>query len=493
LQSTAPPWRAAGAFSAHDPETDVKHGRDRSARIFIVCACGLAFVLGILMAHLKVFPYGQFQVAAKTLGALYDHAAFDGSDYFGEYIEPAGTGTEPPAESRWTVLDETIARLPVLAFGGRNQYLEQCPEQGCVAVAYGTDGGIRRSWPYRPARIFAGDITDGAYPHEFVAFDPLFAARPIGVARYDDGDVLVSFQSSIDSVFPFGLGVARIGADGDIRWTRFDYSHHWPHLMDDGTALVPSMKIGESSLDFDLGAPPDEWDADMPCETGHPHLDTIQRISHSGALLEEIPLIPLFVNSNWLGLLPTTTDFCDPLHLNFIDEIDEDATGDLDPGDLVISLRNISSFAILDRETHEIEQMASGNFLQQHSVQHLSGSKFLIFDNQGGDRFASGSRIIEYDLATGSERRIFPNADTPDAYRGVYSEVAGHIAVSPDKSRILATFSNAGRAFEIELSTGRLLAVFDNVHDLSAADVPEAARPGPARFRLYGMAYLEGE
>jgi hypothetical protein len=89
------------------------------------------------------------------------------------------------------------------------------------------------------------------------------------------------------------------------------------------------------------------------------------------------------------------------------------------------------------------------------------------------------------------ERRIFPNADVPEAYAQVFSDTAGHLAISPDRRRVLASFTHAGRAFEVDIASGRLLAVYDSVHDISAVpDVPEDERDLAGRFSIYGMSYL---
>ena len=154
----------------------------------------------------------------------------------------------------------------------------------------------------------------------------------------------------------------------------------------------------------------------LECRTDRPQLDTIQILDGTGGLVDEIELVPIFLRSNWAWLLAESTDFCDPLHLNYIDEIGANAGLGLAAGDLVLSLRNLSRFVIFDPKTRKIKRIVSGGFLRQHSVRHLYGSKFLIFDNRGGDELGPPSRIVELDLATGVERRIFPNADTPKAY-----------------------------------------------------------------------------
>ena len=69
------------------------------------------------------------------------------------------------------------------------------------------------------------------------------------------------------------------------------------------------------------------------------------------------------VESPYAALLWHTTDPCDPLHLNSVRRIEdaEDAIDDsagIAAGDLVVSLRNLSAFAIRDGEKHHI---SSGN------------------------------------------------------------------------------------------------------------------------------------
>lgn len=458
--------------------------------IFIFSVFVAAFLGGTLTAHFDVFPYPNIRDAGRTLKALIERETTE-QVYFGAHIEPTAFPASDAANRRWRILDKSAPRLPVIAFGGLNQYLELCPDLGCLAVTFDAEGTVTETWPYRPVDIYAADITGGAYSHELLAFDPIMNAVPIGVNRYADGDILVNFQSR-GSIFPFGMGVARIGQDGTPRWTRFDFSHHWSDLTADGIAYVPSLTVGGRSLNFDFGTEPSPRRFMLKCDTDRPQLDIVQLIDASGGVVEEIELVPIFLESNWAGLLPETTDFCDPLHLNYIDEIGADAGPGLSAGDLVVSLRNISRFVVLDRVTREIKRVVSGGFIQQHSVRHLSGLKFLIFDNQGGDLQGPASRIVELDLATGVERRLFPNASTPEPYAPVYSATFGHLDISPDRSRILASFSDAGRAFEVDVASGRLLAVYDNVHDISSIrEVPKDERERAGRFSIFGMSYLK--
>lgn len=451
-----------------------------------------AFLAGIYTGHYETFPYPSIREAASTLRVLIEPQEASETEYFGNRIEPTAIPASHAQKTRWTILDTSTSRLPIIANGGLNQYLEHCHEDGCLAVTFDSNGNITETWPYRPTEIFSLDITGNAYPHELSGFEPRVDVSPMSVRRYGNGDLLVNFWSRGGGIFPPGMGIARVMPNGMPRWTRFDYSHHWSTLGTDGTAYVPSLRVGDGSLSFTQGSEPSPRHHTLKCNSGRPRLDIVQVVDGAGAVVEEIDLVPIVLRSNWSGLLPETTDFCDPLHLNYVDVVGVDAGPELAAGDLVLSLRNLSRFVILDPTQREIRRVVSGGFVQQHSVHHLSGSKFLLFDNRGGDILGPASRVVELNLATGVERRVFPNSDTPDAYAQVFSSTSGYLDISPDRKRVLASFTHAGRAFEIDIESGRLLAVFDNIHDTSSVpDVPADEQMWAGRFSIYGMSYVK--
>ncbi len=189
-------------------------------------------------------------------------------------------------------------------------------------------------------------------------FDPRTDIHPIGMKIYADGDFLVSFHAIGSRNFPYAAGVTRMGPDGEPRWTRFDYSHHWPTLDADGTAYVPGLKIGDEPLPS-IG---ERWahSLNLPCDSGRPILDTVQVIDGDGRLIEEIELMPILLRSNRVELVRQSERGCDPLHLNYIDIVGADAGPGLVAGDLVLSLRNLSRFAILDPRTRRIKRVVGG-------------------------------------------------------------------------------------------------------------------------------------
>ena len=160
----------------------------------------------------------------------------------------------------------------------------------------------------------------------------------------------------------------------------------------------------------------------------------------------------------------------------------------------MVSLRNLSAFAILDGETARLKLLVRGGFFQQHSVQHLEGSTFLMFDNLGHDDVGGPSRLLMVDISDGRETTIFPNDTTPEALRGLFSRYRGYIDISNDRERAIVAFTDASVAVEVRLSDGEVLNTFTSLHDLSDIEQFSEERMTVAgRFRLFGIDYVEAQ
>lgn len=97
----------------------------------------------------------------------------------------------------------------------------------------------------------------------------------------------------------------------------------------------------------------------------------------------------------------------------------------------MVSLRNISAFAILDGDTYRLKRLVQGRFFGQHSVKFLEGSRFLMFDNLGREGRHGPSRLLMVDVEDGTETTIFPNDRTPAHLRNMYLVKGGEISISP--------------------------------------------------------------
>ena len=279
-------------------------------------------------------------------------------------------------------------------------------------------------------------------------------------------------------------------------WVRSDYSHHWPTIFSspDGQelALVPGMTLvnvpDEEKLDNRLSG---SWTS---CRE-HNEADHLVLMNGDGAVLQDIRLIDMILESPFAAMLFHTISPCDILHLNYIDRIREDVRDipGVVPGDYVVSLRSISAFGIVDGQNGEVKLMVRGTFIHQHSVQHLSGSEFILFDNHGADVETGPSRILVVDLAGGAvrERTLYPTDETPEDLR-IYSRIRGNIEISEDRERLILSSSDPGIGLELQVSDGNVLNVFRNIHDMSGLRLNlEDAGDMAIYFALLDLQYVE--
>lgn len=455
---------------------------DRAARLLFVAAVILTtFAIGWRVGAFKIFPHGALSKAFKT--AKVQIELLTGKSPLFKYLKFVNIAPDRVEIHRFEFIAADALADPILVPGGMGKFVEYCPgHPGCLAVEYDGAGELIHAYPYRPEEIEkTTPIADFPYEQP-LGFSMRDAVYPSGVSRYPNGDLLVVFQSEYS--FPFGRGIARIGRDGRPIWYRRDYSHHESHITEGDVALVPSLRIGERPITFNYRY---GWEVSS---CSNPYYDFVHFIDGEGRLLKEISIMDTLLESPYAPILHT--DPCDPTHLNFVHELREDAAGGgIGPGDLVVSFRNIDTFAILNSNDHRLKRLVRGSFFRQHSVLHLEGTKFLMFDNLGRDDRYGPSRLLMIDIADGQETTLFPNDSTPAPLRNLYSGNKGGISISPDRRRVIITHTWAKKAVEVRLRDGAVLTVFNSVHDGSHLDaLPEERKTKAVAFELRAIRYI---
>jgi hypothetical protein len=182
--------------------------------------------------------------------------------------------------------------------------------------------------------------------------------------------------------------------------------------------------------------------------------DTIVILSPDGEPRETISLVDVLRGSPYAYLLPSVSqvDFAslwdkdeefhlDLLHTNHVEVFDgrlEDRSPLFRKGNMLVSIRNMSSILILDGETREVVWLwGPGNLTYQHHPTLLDSGNILVFDNG-----ASASRVVELD---------------PEGYRVVWSFSGGEEFFSKTRGsclrlangNTLVTESDTGYVFEV--------------------------------------------
>ena len=381
---------------------------------------------------------------------------------------------------------------PVLVGGGAGMFLEHCPPSprsaalgGCLAVEYSRNGEVSRAVPFRLLAIEAANIlsknnlhlSDKYYSYR-QAFWPDVIVR--SVSPYPGGDLLVHLR--VSHPFPFGGGVARVAPDGQPRWFRKDYSRPWPHIIDDNLALVRSRRPQRITKTFLVS----HKEKLKECEGGEWRADAINLIDGRGRLLDEIDLREALLESPYSILFDRDFNWCDnPAFTNSIHQLGAEVSGanNIAPGDIVASFPFLNAFGIISQNNRRLKELIRGNFIQQQGIRHLEKARFLMFDSDNS--IYDSPRLLMFDLATGKETTLFPRDHTPThlrpavfaTYRYTSMRIGMHLAVSPDRQRVLFGERKTGRAFELRLSDGRVLNIFRQLHDLSSIDdIPDPFR-----------------
>lgn len=212
-----------------------------------------------------------------------------------------------------------------------------------------------------------------------------------GSAIASNGDLIANFEH---------LSTVRINACGEVVWKLPNLGHHSVHIEESSTIWVGSENYFESGSTPFPGhkAPLKSW--------------TLQQISPDGEILETIPVIEILMKNDLLGLVYMSSTSRetfvsgDTLHLNDIETFPDNLESEIfSPGDLMISLRNINSILVIDREDHSVKFRSSGRFLRQHDPDFISGDRILVYDNrnlevQNNDP-RRRSRILSVDARTG--------------------------------------------------------------------------------------------
>jgi hypothetical protein len=149
------------------------------------------------------------------------------------------------------------------------------------------------------------------------------------------------------------------------------------------------------------------------------------KVSPSGKVLQVVSVADLILNSGLEFLLYGSANpnvNFDPIHLNQITPILCDS-GVFKKGQILISLRNISTILLIDPASESVVWHGSGNWMNQHCVMPVGPSTFSVLDNHS---FASGqywlnsawrTKVITHNIETGQTAEVRFKGESPREFR----------------------------------------------------------------------------
>jgi hypothetical protein len=286
-----------------------------------------------------------------------------------------------------------------------------------------------------------------------------------GVILLESGDVVFNFD---------GLGLVRLDPCGKVVWRLAQLTHHSVHLDEDGTLWVPS-KRNHRAYDsrFANHAPPFIE-------------STLLQTSQDGEILREVSVLELLVRNGYAGLLYLsaihkrhTVVSGDTMHLNDIELFPQSiAPGFFQPGDVMISLRNINTVLVFSLDNLQIKFIRIGEFIRQHDPDFLDGNTISLIDNRNIARDSDWQR--NHEIAR-SRIVIVPAAtDQPPVYlefEDFYTSIGGKHQWLPN-GNLLITSPRQGRAFEVN-SQGSMVWEYINIVDAKHVGFMEEVRRYP--------------
>jgi hypothetical protein len=416
--------------------------------LFLVSACFLAFLYGVVASRYQLFPYpvlAQAVAAARSIG----------SEPFRPYATPLR-----PAD---LVRDERAASpgLTLLTLLGPNKemLIRIVDLEGTTVHEWRVDWF--EIWPDHDHLDPQGQPGPQSLPGETPQSRP--GTHIHGADLLDNGDVVFNFEH---------LGLVRLDACGGVVW-RLPYRTHHSLEVDAAGDIWASGQINHYQT-----PPP------LPNHQAPVVQYTVLHISPDGHIIDEIPVDAILRENDRFGLLYMSSLANrrvevrgDTLHLNDVEPVPTGMTpGLFRPGDVMISLRNINTVLVFEQATRKIKYLDVGRFVRQHDPDFIDGNTISVFDNNNldGDDGPPHSRIWRIGVDTG-EAEIFYAGDHD---RGFFTDIMGKHQWLPNGD-LLLTESARGRAFELDPSRRIVWEYVNFLPDGRAGLLEEAKRLDP--------------
>ena len=322
-------------------------------------------------------------------------------------------------------------------------------------------------WPEPPAGVPANRLPNRSP-----------AALLHGMRILDDGDVVVNWEL---------LSTMRLSPCGEVRWKLENLGHHSVNLGEDDTIYVGAEIYKDT---YPVGfenhfAPLNSY--------------AIQQLDMDGNTLMYKEILEILRDNDLLGLMhlsarhnTETAVAFDTLHLNDVEVFPSTLPSQVfEAGDLMISLRNISTILVVDPDDWRVKFLSVGKVHRQHDPDFAPGDRIYVYDNRNMDSLVPAdrkySRIIELDARTGASRVAF-QGEGPARFYGKSLGRQQKLA----NGNFMAIAGWDGRALEVN-EAGDLVWEFFNRVDADHTGVITEAEILPAHMDTAFFAALRQE
>jgi hypothetical protein len=331
----------------------------------ILAIAFLAFLGGAFVVLTKVFPYDYLDEAHEALVAVYKQQT--------EYKSPYQTNLWRKA--RTDARGVTINKRGK-TYAGYTLYTSGHAQK---AFLISMDGTMVHEWGI-PIRQIWEDKTREPRPDGYVVWEYAY--------MYPNGDLLAIIVGMGDT--PWGYALVKMDKDSNVIWKYFDHFHHHLDVADDGRIYVLANKIRNNVI------------------KGYEHLrppridDYVVVLSPDGKLLKKVSILDALLRGPYGRMMragPAWNIKADFLHTNSVEVITPTEASKLPfakPGQVLLSLRDIDTIAVLDLDKEEVVWALEGPWHRQHDADMLPNGHVLLFDNWGHYPPGGGSEVVEF-------------------------------------------------------------------------------------------------
>jgi len=423
--------------------------------VFVLAVAFLAFVAGGVATFVKWTPVEMF-MQRTAMVALYLYKSNVDENALDPFWHEAHLPGPGPGNA--------VVRHEAAAWPGLNLFVHT-GVQGATLVDM--DGNVVHEWRRRFDEVWKTAPQVKSYADEDATYwaDKVYWRR---VHLFANGDLLVIFESPYRT--PYGFGLAKLDKDSNVLWKLSENVHHDMAVGPGGDIYVLTQAINEIGY------------------AGLPHVkppfidDRLTILTADGEKKKEISILAAFLASDYAPLLDALGGdlLGDITHANAVQYVDAETAARFPfskVGQLLISVREINTIALLDPETERIVWADTGMWRRQHQPRFLDNGRILLFDNQGHRGPEGATRVLEYDPLT----RAITWSYAGTAAEPLISSVYGSEQRLANGNTLIVE-SNNGRAIEVT-SDGRI--VWDlRIPERTHSDGKEMVRILPDLIRI---------
>ena len=258
------------------------------------------------------------------------------------------------------------------------------------------DGNPVHSW-----QVPAMELEGPALRADLSESDRKTVIRSRRLRLFPDGSLLVVVSYYIRNT-PYGMGLIKLDRDSNLEWQYLKNAHHDFDVGNDGRIYLLTHYIEDNELD-----------GLKFLET--PYIaETVTILDAEGNELRTVSVFEAMRDSDWLPVfnyLDKKENLGDPLHVNSVEVIDDDTVLSIpgaQPGDVLLSVRNMDTLLLLNPEQETVTWAVRGYWNRQHDAEILSNGNLLLYDNTGRLNGKGTARILEIDPVTLGTAWEFP-------------------------------------------------------------------------------------